>query len=452
MIVTIMCGGGGTRLWPLSRLTMPKQFAKLLEPHESKSLYQQTLLRNAELADEFLIFVNKDQLHLAKMQYAECNLENKVRFVAEPFGRNTAAVIAIASVLNKDDASILVIPSDHHITNEVNYVQTIKNCQPILDQEKICLFGIKPDHPETGFGYIEASGEKVISFKEKPDLSTAQNYLLSGNYFWNSGIFAFKSKIMKINLEIFKPQILANAQKVQLIEENDRTIFIPHALMDGFEDISIDYAVIEKSESLAIKEALDWDWSDLGSFESLKKLRKTLNQDVHFKGSNNSLVISNKETILIDVDDLIVVDTGDALLISKNGSSAKVKEVLSELKNQNLKKDHLTVIRPWGSYTVLADEAHYKAKRIQVYPGKRLSLQKHQYRSEVWTVIKGTATVTIDDKKMNLSSGQSCTIAVGSVHRLENTSHETIEIVEVQTGISFAEEDIIRLEDDFHRA
>jgi mannose-1-phosphate guanylyltransferase len=452
MKIAIMCGGGGTRLWPLSRLSMPKQFARLMQPIEAKSLFQQTLIRNSKLADEFLIFVSKDQLHLAKMQFEEIALNTKVRFIAEPFGKNTAAVVAMASTLLGEHDDVLVTPSDHYIANEESYIQQIQDSKKILTNNKICLFGIKPNLPETGFGYIHYQMNEVLSFKEKPDLATAQQYVAAGNYLWNSGIFAFKAKTMKSEMQIHKPNLINTANNLKNIIEVDNTIFITPEIMNEFENISIDYAVIEKSKELAIVETNDWEWSDLGSFEALKKLKRELNHDVHLKGSNNSLVISNKETILIDVDDLIVVDTGDALLISKEGSSSKVKEVLKDLKNQNLKIDHSTVVRPWGSYSVLTDEQHCKVKRLEVLPGKRLSLQKHNFRSEVWTSVKGSPHVQIDGVSKILHPGQTCFIPVGSTHRLENNTNEPIEIIEVQTGESFCEDDIIRLEDDFYRA
>lgn len=466
MKTVIMCGGGGTRLWPLSRINLPKQFARLLEPKSHLTLFQHTVLRNASFTSEFLVVVNKSQLHLAEQQWHELKIsgfieKNKVRFLVEPFGKNTAAVIAMSCFAFSEDDDILVVPSDHYLSGDENYKETILKSKSYLQESKICLFGIKPTYPETGFGYIEFDQNKVVSFKEKPDLKTAEVYLKSGHYLWNGGIFAFKVKTMKAEFNLHLSKTLKTASRVSV---SNSVNLISEDVMNEFENISIDYAVIEKSKELAILNASGWGWTDLGSFEALKNIQiddsfngqkvkssDLLTSKVHNLNSENNFVISNKEVVLIDQKDLVVVDTGDALLISKFGSCSKVKDVLPLLSNQDLTKNHLTVYRPWGSYTVLEDKVNYKVKSIKVNPGHRLSLQKHKFRAEVWTVVQGTAEVTIDDKTFDMKINETCFIPLGAVHRLANKTNSVVEIVEIQTGESFDENDIVRLQDDYNR-
>ncbi len=457
-----MCGGGGTRLWPLSRLNCPKQFAHLSKDQTRLTLFQQTLVRNSELTDEFLVVVGQNQLHLAQDQAEALNLSQNIIYLAEPFGRNTAAVIALACQLFADEDHILVVPSDHYVANTENYLLTIAKARSFLDQNKITLFGIQPNRPETGFGYIEFEQHNVLSFQEKPNLTTAEIYVKSGRYLWNGGIFAFKNHTMKKEMQMHLPQTLKVAQTLQA---KTKVITIPDTLMQQFENISIDYGVIEKSKNLAILNASNWAWSDLGSFEALAAMTEeiaslnplnaselpTSPSNIHTIDSQNNFVISDKEVVLIGQNNLVVIDTGDALLISSKGQSSQVKDVLPHLSNSDLTINHLTVRRPWGSYTVLEDGLNYKVKSIVVKPMKRLSLQKHKFRSEVWTVVKGVATVTIDEKTYDLNINESCFIPQGSVHRLTNQTSNDIEIIEIQTGQSFDESDIVRLQDDFNR-
>lgn len=454
MKTVIMCGGGGTRLWPLSRLNMPKQFAQLSSDKNELSLFQQTLLRNQNFTNEFLIVVNKNQLHLAQSQVEDLGLAQSVRYLSEPFGRNTAAVIALAAQMFDSKDNVLVVPSDHHVKEVSNYHGTIEQSYKFLEQNKIVLFGIQPTRPETGFGYIEFNGNEVVSFKEKPNLETAKKYVQSGEYLWNGGIFAFKNETIVNEFKKHLPKTLQVAEQIN--NHQGRTTQIAEALMSQFENISIDFGVIEKSEKLAILNASNWQWTDLGSFESLAEMdqdhkKSKVKTSVHTLGGENNFVISDKEVVLIGQSDLLVIDTGDALLISKKGLSSEVKNVLPNLSKPDLAKNHLTVVRPWGSYTVLEDGPNYKVKSIIVKPEKRLSLQKHKFRAEVWTVVKGVATVTIDEKTFDLTTNETCFIPQGSVHRLTNKTSTPVEIIEIQTGSSFDEDDIIRLEDDFNR-
>ncbi len=450
MKTVVMCGGAGTRLWPLSRLNMPKQFVQLSDDKDELTLFQQTLIRNVEFTDEFLIVVSKHQVHLAQNQVAALKLKQKVRFLCEPFAKNTAAVIALACQLFEDLDNMLVVPSDHYVAEPINYKASILESAKYIDQKKIVLFGILPTEPETGFGYIKFKNHNVVSFQEKPDLETAEKYLQSGDYLWNSGIFAFKNQNMKTEMQ----QSLPNAFEVASgFEVNDSEVLtVSENLMQKFENISIDFAVIEKSKNLAILNGSDWHWSDLGSFEALAKLSKGKDKgNIHSYESTNNFVRSEREVVLIGQKDLLVIDTEDALLISSRGLSSKIKSVLPKLSNPELTQSHRTVVRPWGSFSVLVDNAYFKVKSIVVNPGKRLSLQKHKFRSEVWTVVRGLANVTIDNKVFDLQVNETCFIAQGSVHRLANQTSDPVEIVEIQTGESFDESDIVRIEDDYNR-
>ncbi|MFJ8457682.1 mannose-1-phosphate guanylyltransferase/mannose-6-phosphate isomerase [Lysinibacillus xylanilyticus] len=457
MINVILCGGNGTRLWPISRTLFPKQFTKF----EQTSLFQQTVLRNNDFASNQIIITNEEQQFLAKDQLVEIG-SLETTFILEPVGRNTAAAIAIACNSLKDKEEIvLVTPSDHLIKNTEEYTKVIQKAEELATQGYIVTFGIKPKHPETGYGYIQVTGETVVSFKEKPNEEIAQQYVNGGNYYWNSGMFMFKASVFLQELEMHAMDVYLNSQ----IASNEATkngefINIPYEKMIKIPDISVDYAVMEKSELLKLIPS-DIDWSDMGSFESLYEnldMKRDDNGNISKNGSfkinsKNNLIISEKAIATIDVEDLIVVDTQDALLISKQGSSHKVKEIVSQLKQEkpNLANVHLTAHRPWGVYSVLEESPGYKIKKIIVKPGKKLSLQKHHHRNEHWIVVSGTATVTIGEREFFVRPNESTYIKMGEVHRLENSGKIDLVLIEVQVGEYLEEDDIVRLEDDFRR-
>jgi mannose-1-phosphate guanylyltransferase len=457
----ILCGGNGTRLWPISRTLMPKQFVKLFN---DKSLFQLTVERNSKVCSSQFIVSNAEQYFLALDQLEELNQTNSnSKYLLEPVGRNTAPAIALACMACKKDEVILVTPSDHLVKNEVEYEKVLTKAKELAEQDYLVTFGITPSFAETGFGYIEADGLEVKAFHEKPDFQTATSYVKAGNYYWNSGMFCFKAGVFLEELKKYSPEIYtacANALDSVSRQEvmNSELIRIKHEDMITIPEDSIDYAVMEKSDKVKVI-ASDINWSDLGSFDALyEELPKdkdgnTLNKNHISIDSKNNLVYGKERKIAtVDIEDLIIVDTGDALLISKKGSSQKVKEIVKEVrKTTELHNIHLTGYRPWGTYTILEDTPGYKIKRIEVRPGKRLSLQKHFHRNEHWIVVSGTATVTVGDKVELVRPNQSTYIKMGEVHRLENEGKIPVVLIEAQVGEYTGEDDIVRISDDFKR-
>ncbi|MCT7563756.1 mannose-1-phosphate guanylyltransferase/mannose-6-phosphate isomerase [Aliarcobacter butzleri] len=458
MINIILCGGNGTRLWPISRTLMPKQFIKLFS---DKSLFQLTVERNSKLCKSRFIVSNSEQYFLALDQLEELNKDNN-KYLLESIGRNTAPAIALACMELNYDEIVLVTPSDHLIKDEKEYEKVINKAKEFANDNKLVTFGINPTFPETGFGYIESENTyDVKAFHEKPDLQSAIKYLEAGNYYWNSGMFCFKVGIFLDELNKYSPAIYESSkiafENKQFISNNQ--IRIKYEDMEAIPEDSIDYAVMEKSDIVKVIPS-NISWSDLGSFDSLyEELEKdenfnTVNPNHISIDSKNNLVYGNERQIAtVDVEDLIVIDTGDALLISKKGSSQKVKKVVEKLKevNSQLHNIHLTGHRPWGTYTILEESNGYKIKRIEVNPGKRLSLQKHFHRSEHWIVVSGIATVTVGDEKRLVRPNESTYIKAGELHRLENEGKIPVVLIEVQVGEYTGEDDIVRIEDDFSR-
>ena len=445
----ILCGGSGTRLWPLSRTLMPKQFVKLFE---GESLFQKTVQRNQKACDSQFIVSNSEQYFLAVDQIEEMAIPNyKANYLLEPVGRNTAPAIALACLALDAKEIVLVTPSDHLIKDESAYLDVIEKAKTLALSDNLVTFGITPKYPETGFGYIEADGDDVLSFKEKPDAITAQSYLDAGNYYWNSGMFCFKAGIFLEELKQHTPEIYKASLAAYNNAKTDGMIRISHDDMSAIPEDSIDYAVMEKSDKVKVIPS-DIDWSDLGSFESLDEEIDS-SQSVINIDSKNNLILSPKQVAAIDVEDLIIIDTADALLVSKKGSSQKVKKVVKRLKEENseLPNIHVTAHRPWGTYTILDESNGYKVKRIVVKPGKRLSLQKHHHRSEHWIVVSGTALVTKGTEEYTVNANESTYIPKGEIHRLENIGKIPLVMIEAQVGEYVGEDDIVRIEDDFKR-
>jgi mannose-1-phosphate guanylyltransferase len=452
----ILCGGSGTRLWPISRTLMPKQFVKLFN---DKSLFQLTVERNSKVCDSQFIVSNAEQYFLALDQLEELN-KNKNKYLLEPVGRNTAPAIALACFALDPQELVLVTPSDHLIKDETEYAKVLNKAQELALQNNLVTFGITPTFAETGFGYIESENTyDVKAFHEKPDFQTATSYLKAGNYYWNSGMFLFKAGVFLEELQKYSPSIYEASLNAFNNASKDGIIRIKHDDMNAIPKDSIDYAVMEKSDKVKVIPS-DINWSDVGSFDSLyDELLKdedgnTKNPNHISIDSKNNLIYGNERKIAtVDIEDCIIVDTGDALLISKKGSSQKVKQVVSNLKEQNseLHNIHLTGHRPWGTYTVLEDSPGYKIKRIEVKPGKRLSLQKHFHRNEHWIVVSGTATVTVGDKTFNVRPNESTYIKMGEVHRLANEGTIPVVLIEAQVGEYTGEDDIVRIDDDFKR-
>lgn len=451
----ILCGGNGTRLWPISRTLMPKQFVKLFS---NKSLFQLTVERNSKNCTSQFIVSNAEQYFLALDQLDELKKTNN-KYLLEPVGRNTAPAIALACLELDPQEIVLVTPSDHLIKDEIEYEKVLNKAKEFAQKDKLVTFGITPTFPETGFGYIEADSYDVRAFHEKPDLETAQKYLEDGNYYWNSGMFCFKAGVFLDELKLHSKEVYETSVKAFESASKEDIIRIKHEDMMSIPEDSIDYAVMEKSPIVKVVPS-NINWSDVGSFDSLyEELEKdgngnTINPNHISVNSKNNLIYGNERKIAtVDIEDMIIVDTGDAILISKKGSSQKVKEVVKEIrKTTQLHNIHLTGYRPWGTYTVLEETPGYKIKRIEVQPGKRLSLQKHFHRNEHWIVVSGTATVTVGDKTTYVRPNESTYIKMGELHRLENEGKIPVVLIEAQVGEYTGEDDIVRVDDDFKRS
>ncbi|MCT7530909.1 mannose-1-phosphate guanylyltransferase/mannose-6-phosphate isomerase [Aliarcobacter cryaerophilus] len=455
----ILCGGKGTRLWPISRTLMPKQFVKLFD---GQSLFQLTVERNSKVCKKQFIVSNAEQYFLAQDQLEELTTHHSpltTHYLLEPIGRNTAPAIALACMALSEDEIVLVTPSDHLIKNQKEYEKCIQQALVFAQENHLVTFGIKPTFAQTGFGYIEAKEYDVLAFHEKPDLQSATSYLKTGNYYWNSGMFCFKAGVFLSELKKYSPEIYNQSIEAFNNASKSEIIRIKYEDMASIPENSIDYAVMEKSNIVKVIPS-NIAWSDVGSFDSLfEELPKDENfntvnfNHISIDSKNNLIYGKDRKIATIDIENLVVVDSGDALLISKKGSSQKVKKVVEKLKetNSQLHNTHLTGNRPWGTYTVLEESNGYKIKRIEVKPNSRLSLQKHKFRNEHWVVISGVATVEIDDKKFLLNENESTYIKAGQIHRLYNDTNKPLVIIEVQVGSYTGEDDIIRLEDDFKR-
>ena len=447
----ILCGGSGTRLWPLSRKLMPKQFLKLFD-NKTKSLFQKTIERNSKLCNEFVVITNENQYFLALDQIDELNSKFNIKFLLEEIGKNTAPAIAFAALESNEEDVLFVTPSDHLIKNEEEYEKAVLRAKELAENGYLVTFGINPNSPNTGYGYIEANGEDVVKFHEKPSLEKAKEYLKKG-YLWNSGMFMFKAGVYLEELKKHSPKVYESCLEVyknhvKPITNNQLRI----TNMKNIPDISIDYAVMEKSKKIKVVKS-NFEWNDVGSFDSLINEIDS-KETIEIDGKNNFYYSDNKKVITsIGIEDLIVIDTKDALLISKKGQTQKVKEIVNILKKENkeLIELHTVVHRPWGTYEVLIDEKGYKIKRIVVKPGKRLSLQKHFHRNEHWIVVSGTAEVQVGEKTYLVRPNESTYIKMGEIHRLSNPGKIPVILIEAQVGEYTGEDDIIRIDDDFKR-
>ena len=450
----ILSGGSGTRLWPLSRKLMPKQFLKLFN---GKSLFQKTIERNSEICDDCMVVSNMDQYFIAlddleELENEKFNIEN-TKFLLEEIGRNTAPAIAFAALESDEDDILFVTPSDHLIEDEEEYKRAVLRAKELSEKGYLVTFGITPSEANTGYGYIEANGEDVVKFHEKPNLDKAKEYLKRGNYYWNSGMFMFKAGVYLNELKKYAPkvyeEVIKSYEKRQIISNNQ----IRLKDMKRIPDISVDYAVMEKSNKIKVVKS-NFKWNDVGSFDSL--ISEISSKEAIEINSKNNFYFSddNKKVIAsIGVEDLIVIDTKDALLITKKGESQRVKDIVNILKEENkeLTELHTVVHRPWGTYEVLIDEKGYKIKRIVVKPGKKLSLQKHFHRSEHWIVVSGTAEVKIEGKKYLVRPNESTYIRIGDEHRLSNPGKIPVVLIEAQVGEYTGEDDIVRIEDEYKR-
>jgi mannose-1-phosphate guanylyltransferase/mannose-6-phosphate isomerase len=463
LIPIILSGGAGTRLWPVSREAHPKPFMRI---GGGKSLLVQTHERAiVAAAQQPLVVTNRDYYFLSRDELAEQS--TKPHYLLEPSGRNTAPAIALAALWAQQhgDPCLLVMPADHLITNTAAFAASVQHAQALAENGLLVLFGIRPAAPETGFGYIEMGdainehARRVRRFVEKPDVATAEHYIAQGNYAWNSGMFCFKASAILKELERHAPELLNAATAVwQSCEtEGDKT-----ELKAGFaelESISIDYAVMEKAENIAVIPG-DFGWSDIGSWSAVANALKPDNDNNTSTGhcilidSRNTHVQSeNRLVAAIGLENLLIIDTPDAVLVADKNKSQDVRKVVSLLKDARHEayKLHRTVARPWGTYTILEEGSGFKIKRIVVKPGASLSLQMHHHRSEHWVVVSGAARVTVDDDTSLVSPNQSTYIPIGAKHRLQNPGVTDLVMIEVQCGGYLGEDDIVRFTDNYGR-
>ena len=451
----ILCGGIGTRLWPISRQTCPKQFADIFG--DSKSLFQRTVERNFEYCDEFIVVSNKDHVFYVEDQLGSVVNNNKVKLIVEPVGRNTAPAIAFACLSIEPEEIVLVTPSDHVINNLNSYKSALAEAKIYAQENKLVTFGIKPDYPSRAYGYIEAKGHDVLSFHEKPSQILAIEYFESGSFYWNSGIFCFKAGVFLEELKKFRPDIYFKTKEVFGRSTSTAQVDISYDDMMSIPKESIDYAVMEKSEIVKVIPS-DLSWNDIGSFDSLAaefdmdENDNTLTDKLISVDSKNNFVYTKERAVaLVDINDMIIVDTDDAILISGKNGSQKVRQIVDQLEGSKLTQCHKTVSKPWGKYTVISESEIYKSKRIEVKQGKRLSLQSHKFRDELWTIVGGKAKVTLDDKEINLNYNDHVFIKKCQKHRIENCGQELLVFIEIQTGTYFGEDDIVRYQDDYGR-
>jgi mannose-1-phosphate guanylyltransferase len=504
----ILCGGVGSRLWPLSRKLLPKQFARILQ---GQTLFERTVKRNRQVASSVMIAANRHQAFLAFNQMENLGIHEHFGLI-EPVGRNTAPAIALAAMLVDPETILLVTPSDHLISLEEAYADAVRTAVELADAGRIVTFGIEPAYAETGFGYIEADSSAddpyaVKGFREKPDAATAAAYIEAGNYYWNSGMFCFRAEVFLNELkhhahDVYETAFNAFNNANGLDARKRREPWQPMVeAMHAIPAISVDYAVMEKSDRIAVVPC-DIGWSDLGSLDALyeyymdqdgsgaeaagaeaENRRSAGGKDAQanvgaadtepvFVDAKRNLVIGDQRQVaLIDVDDLMVVETQDALLIARRGSGQKVKQVVEALQERSGPERRLTerfptVERPWGKYSTLHVGDRYMVRRLEIKPGCRTSLQRHHKREEHWTVVAGQALVQIEKSRKHFYPGQGVEIPMGAFHRLENPGADLLVIVEtqmaaapVETGAREAvprselpeldEADVERAEDDY---
>ena len=462
----IMCGGSGTRLWPLSRALFPKQFLPLVN---DTSMLQDTLLRLPKSCSEPVFICNEDHRFLVAEQVRQLSQEQST-ILLEPEGRNTAPAVALAAInaLAKDkEAVLLVLAADHVIKDVETFQQVIAKASIAAEQGKLVTFGIVPTHAETGYGYIKKGNElndsifDVAQFVEKPDKLTAENYLESGEYLWNSGMFLFKASRYLEELAKHRLDILEHCQQAMTDVERDLDFLRPNkADFLACANESIDYAVMEKTDS-AVVIPLDAGWSDVGSYSALWEVceqnadNNVLKGDIIAQQTTNSYIhTQNKLIATVGVDNLVIIDTPDAVLVANKDKVQEVKQIVEQLRSENRSEAvlHREAYRPWGKYDCIDIGDRFQVKRITVKSGAKLSVQMHHHRAEHWVIVSGTAKVTIDENTQLLSENQSVYIPIGAVHALENPGKLPLEMIEVQSGSYLGEDDIVRFEDKYGRA
>lgn len=463
-----MAGGIGSRLWPLSRELYPKQF---LSVTGNMSMLQQTVSRLSDLEHQAPILIcNEEHRFIAAEQMRLGGFEHG-GIILEPVGRNTAPAIALAALQainnakNDEEPLLLVLAADHVIENEIAFIESVKKALQPAVEDKLVTFGIVAKAAETGYGYIKTSEKQgdafaVSEFVEKPDLETAKQYLATNEYYWNSGMFLFKASRYLEELAKYEPEILeVCVQAVARPSQDVEFIRVDAEVFETCPSKSVDYAVMEKTDS-AVVVPMDAGWSDVGSFSALWEISKKDENKNVIKGDvitvdseNNYIYAENKLVSTVGVDNLVVIETKDAILVANKDKVQDVKSIVNKLKEteRNEQKVHREVYRPWGKYDTIDFGARDQVKRITVKPGEKLSIQKHFHRSEHWIVVSGTASVLTGDKTTILTENESTYIPLGTIHALENPGKIPLEMIEVQTGSYLGEDDIIRFEDRYGR-
>ncbi len=484
LVPVILSGGSGSRLWPVSRELHPKPFMKI---EGNISLIQKTFMRVADIIlpqkqaiSDILTITNQEHYFLTKDEYQNFGLEEdkyeciKKHFLLEPCAKNTAAAIVNGALFLKehigDEAIMLVVPADHIIENAQAFNHAVEHAYVLAQQNYLVTFGIEAFEPNTGYGYIqqgdvihETNAYRVKRFCEKPNLNTAKEFIQSGEYYWNGGIFVFKvtnllSSMLKYNADLY--QKIASSYAKTHYDKTKNIAYLDIESFNELPDISIDYALMEKADNIAVLPT-DIQWLDVGSWSAMGSLSETDEYGNASEGDSILINVNNcyvkghdRLVAMVGVDNLIVIDTADALLISDKKQSQDVKKVVEKLKldNNEIYKIHKTANRPWGTYTVLEEGQNFKIKRIVVKPKQSLSLQMHHHRSEHWVVVSGVAKVTNGEQEIFLNTNESTFIPAGHKHRLENPGVLDLVMIEVQSGQYLGEDDIVRFSDNYGRA
>ncbi len=465
----ILAGGSGTRLWPLSRQRMPKQFLEL-DGQAQGTMFQRTLARLDGLEHTApLVVSNKDHRFVVAEQLRLAKRTSR-RIILEPMARNTAPAIALAAldaIAGGDDPVLLVLAADHYIRNEAAFREAVKVALGQAHVGRLVTFGITPTHAESGFGYIQCGdvlgegGYAISGFKEKPSAELAQDYLAAGNYLWNSGMFMFRASRFLAELDRYRPDILAACRDALAASEQDsHFLHVPAEQFARCDDESIDYAVMEHTDA-GVVVPLDAGWNDLGSWAAIWDVSEqnadgnALQGDVLAFDTRNSLLQSHHRVVAaVGVEDLVVIETKDSVLVAHRDKCQQVKQIVQQLQADQREEfaSHPLVSRPWGHYDTVDRGERYQVKRITVLPGECLSLQLHYHRAEHWIVVSGTAKVICGDREMILSENQSTYIPLGIKHSLSNPGKVPLELIEVQSGAYLGEDDIVRFEDRYGRA